>query len=88
MVGPALPESRGSLELLIGFFSRAGRVVCMPRVPDGRAGGVAVLRLLGRGGCVGKQPSTMPNVVGGWFCSLLGTLGGPLGRETLSLGLK
>ena len=41
----------------------------------GGRGGVAVLGLLGGGGCVGKQPSTMPNVVVGWFCSLLGMLG-------------
>ena len=54
MVGPTLPESQGLLGLVIWSFSRAGRVVGMPRVPDGRAGGVAVLGLLGGGGCVGK----------------------------------
>ena len=54
MVGPTLPESRGSLGLVIGSFSRAGRVVGMPRVPDGRAGCAVVLGLLGGGGCVGK----------------------------------
>ena len=47
----------------------------------GGRGGVAVLGLLGGGGCVGKQPSTMPNVVVGWFCSLLGTLGPLLGGK-------
>ena len=50
----------------------------------GGRGGVAVLGLLGGGGCVGKQPSTMPNVVVGWFCSLLGTLG-PLSGGKLCL---
>ena len=86
MVGPTLPESRGSLGLLIGSFSRVGRVVGMPWVPDGWAGGVAVLGLLGGGGCVGKQPSTMPNVVGGWFLLVVGYVGGTFGREIVPLG--
>ena len=35
---PCCCGCRGSLGLLIGFCMRAGRIVDMPRVPDGRAG--------------------------------------------------
>ena len=52
----------------------------------GGRGGVAVLGLLGGGGCVSKQPSTMPNVVGGWFLLVVGHVGGTLGREIVPLG--
>ena len=52
----------------------------------GGRGGVAVLGLLGGGGCVGKQPSTMPNVVGGWFLLIVGHVGGTFGREIVPLG--
>ena len=49
MVGPILPESRGSLGLVMGSFLRAGRVVGMPRVPDGRAGWSSSVGAVGRG---------------------------------------
>ena len=48
--------------------------------------GVTVLGLLGGGGCVSKQPSTMPNVVGGWFLLIVGRIGGIFRRETVPLG--
>ena len=55
----------------------------------GGRGGVAVLGLLGGGGCVSKQPSTMPNVVGGWFLRFLlivGHMERTFGREIVPLG--
>ena len=55
-------------------------------------------RMRGRGciigwGCWGwvgdasKQPSTMPDVAGGWSCSLLGASGGILGGKLYILGV-
>jgi len=52
----------------------------------GGRGGVALLGLWGGGGCVGKQPSTMPNVVGGWFLLVVGHVGGIFGQENAPLG--
>ena len=49
MVGFILLESWGWLGLIIGSFSRAGRVVGMPRVPDGRAGWCSSVGAVGRG---------------------------------------
>ena len=42
--------------------------------------------LLGAGGVANKQLYTIPNAVIGTLSSLLGTLGGSLGREILYLG--
>jgi hypothetical protein len=48
--------------------------------------------IIGRGcwGWVGdgsKQPSTMPDVAGGWLCSLLGVSGGISGGKLYILGV-
>ena len=63
-----LPGCRGWLGLVIGCSCWAGRVVHLPRVPDGRAG-------IAGWGCWVRVAVLPSLLVGGLLCSLLGTLG-------------
>jgi len=71
------PGCWGWLRLVIESLGLAGRVVDLPKVPDGRVGGVT-----GWGCWAGVAVLlAIPNLVVGCLCSLLGTLGALWGRK-------
>jgi len=81
-----LPWSQGWLGSIIGSFGSAGRVIGLPRVPDGRAGSSRWGRAVGQVGGTSKQLSTIQEtaITGGALA--VGWARGGLGRGNFIFG--